>query len=292
MPTITTTVTRIAYPAAATGDPATWYIIITPQGACKGDIEFRPREGDRLIMDGEWTTYQGNRQFAFRSARLDIPTQPRDQLAYVCARAHGLGPAMEALIWDAAGEGWQDITEGQVPRLRGALYEAYRDAITAMQDDLVKARVVAALEARGCTIKMAERAWVRWGEDATSVAESDCYRLAELDGYGYRDVDGKVRAAYGVGDDDPRRIRAAVLYALRRLTDAGDTVMEWAAVYREAVAACGSAQAGLVTDCAGELIEAGEVVACGDGGELMALAGDWRDERDVWEWVVSAEVVI
>lgn len=281
MPTLAVTVNRVAYPPP-TAD-TDWYILITSHGACKGKMAWRPQDGESLILDGEWATYKGDREFAFKSARLDVPTNPRDQLRYVCARTTGLGPAMEELIWAAAGANWQAIEPGAVPRLNGKLYAAFLMQCEALELKSAEARVVSALMGKGATMNLACAAWAQWGEETLGVVHADPYRLAELENYSFRDVDGKIRRGYKIGDDDERRIKAAVVYALRRLLSGGDTIAAWDDLYREA---CGllAGYADQVTECTRALFDDG-VLKGFKKSRGVALAADWRAERDIWKWI-------
>lgn len=282
MPTLNIVVNRIAFPPA-TSDPDTWYILISDHGVCKGKMSWRPNEREALILEGEWSTYKGEREFSFKSASLNIPTSPRDQLHYVCARATGMGPAMESLIWDKAGAAWLEIEEGAVPRLHGKLYANFRLQVESLTQKSEEAKTVAALMGKGATMNMAVKAWAMWEKETLGVVNADPYRLAELDGYSFRDVDNKIRQSYGIGDGDKRRIRAAVVYALRRLTDAGDTVAQWADLYAQAVGLLGG-YADEISECTGELFEDGTLKAF-EKSEGVSLAADWKAETEIWDWV-------
>lgn len=282
MPNLNVTVTRVAFPPA-TSEPESWYILICDAGPCKGRMAWRPREQEALTLEGEWTTYKGEREFSFKTATLNIPTNPRDQLHYVCSRTSGMGPAMEAMIWDKAGADWQHIQGGIVPRLHGKLYENFLLQIESLTQKSEEAKVVATLMGKGATMNMAVKAWGLWETETLGVVNADPYRLAELEGYGFRDVDTKIRQHYGIGDDDKRRIRAAVVYALRRLTDAGDTVAQWSDLYAQAVGMLGGF-ADLVSECTGELFEEGTLKAF-EKSEGVSLSADWKAETEIWDWV-------
>jgi hypothetical protein len=282
MPELNITVDRIAYPPA-TADADAWYILITSHGAAKGRMPWRPQEGETLTLDGEWATYKGEREFAFKSARLNIPTHPRDQLRYVVSRTPGMGAAMEELIWTYAGEGWKEIREGAVPRLAGKVYAEFRQQIEALATKAKEVAVIATLMGKGATANMAAAAWAKWKDQTLGVVNADCYRLAELENYGFRDVDKEIRRQYGIIDSDPRRIRSAVIYSLRRLTDAGDTIVEWDELYRQTVGVLGGF-AELVTGVTRDLFAEGVLKAFPDSGGV-ALAKDWECENLIWEWV-------
>jgi exodeoxyribonuclease V alpha subunit len=287
VPTLNVTVTRVAYPPA-TSDPDAWYILVTNQCTCKGKMSWRPNENDALVLEGEWAVYKGEREFSFKAARIDVPTNPRDQLHYVCCRTKGMGDAMEALIWANAGANWTSIQSGAVPRLSGRIYENFLLQIEAMRGKSEEANVVAYLMARGATMNMACKAWAMWGRETLGVVNSDPYRLADLEGYGFRDVDAKIRQHYGIGDDDRRRISAAVIYSLRRLTDRGDTVVTWQDLYAQATGLLGG-YADEISDCTKDLFEKGELKAFPES-EGVSLASDWTAENDIWSFVNQESV--
>jgi exodeoxyribonuclease V alpha subunit len=289
MPTLNATVQRVAYPppTTVTDGGEAWMILITSAGVCKGKMPWRPQIGEQLILQGEYSVYKGEREFAFSGASIDVPANPRDQLRYVCTRTPGLGPAAEALIWQHSGANWTNIPPGAVPRLNGKLHAEFMLQIEAMTQKSQEAATVAALMGKGCTMNLACKAWSKWGVSTLGVVNADPFRLAELDGYSFRDVDLRVRAQYGISDDDKRRIRAGVLYSLRRLTDAGDTVVTWDALYRQACGVlCGFSD--LISECAGELFQEGAIRAFGENGEGVALASDYAAEESIWMWVESA----
>jgi hypothetical protein len=278
------TITRVLYPPA-TSTEADWFILATSQGIAKGKMSYRPQDGEQLILDVEYAVYRGEREFRFASARLDVPTNARDQLRYVCLRTSGLGPAAESQIWDARGAEWKEIQPGDVPRLKGRLYEEFRLQIEALEQKGVEAAVVAALIGKGCTPNMAQSAWDTWKGETLGVVASDPYRLAELPNYGFKDVDVKIRQHYGIADDDQRRIKAAVIYSLRRLTDDGNTVVQWEDLFSRTCGMLGG-YADLVAECTAELFEGGELKGF-TKSEGVSLASDWKAESAVWDYVTE-----
>ena len=250
-------------------------------------MAWRPKLDEALTLDGEWCAYKGEKQFAFKSARLNVPTHPRDQLHYVCARTPGLGPAMEDAIWTAFGANWQKAGEGSVARLSGKLYANFKLQIEALAEQAEQVKIVSALMSKGATMNMAQSAWEKWGVAALGVVNSDCYHLAELPGYGFRDVDRVIRRTYGIEDADPRRIRAAIVYTLRRITDRGDTVVAWQDLYAQSVALLGGYE-DLISDCTGSLFEEGALKAF-PKSEGVSLAADWKAENSIWNYIEKKE---
>lgn len=206
-----------------------WYFFRGDMGntaiACKGSMGWQPQEQETLALLGDFVEYKGERQFKFTAAKLTLPIDPRSQLHYVCERAKGIGPSIEQAIWDARGEGWRRLERGEVRKLTDSAYERFKEQIESFEINHEKAEVIAWLEDKGCTANMAEAAWEAWGKDTAGVVNADCYRLAHLPGFSFRTVDENVRRFFDIADDDPRRIKSAVAYAMQRETEDGSTVV-------------------------------------------------------------------
>lgn len=269
--TIDVEVIRVTWPRdPAQENPRRWYRLecLANGGAlaCSGNIEWRPAERDLLKLTGRYNTWKGQRVFEFREARPRLPEQPRALLAYVVERTCGMGPAAEAAIWDRFGEGWQKITaaEAKTLKIRAEVFEEFREQVEKMRHDRERAETIAWLTDCGCSAAMAAAAWERWEESAPGVVNEDCYRLAELKNFGFWDVDRKVRHAFGIGDTDRRRLRAAILYAMKQRTAGGSTVAAWT---------------DLAADLAGmqvDVREAAFVTAGMFGGELVSFPDEQR----------------
>jgi hypothetical protein len=282
MPILNVTISKVAYPPATSDTD--WYILITSRnGACKGKMAWRPKEGDTLALDGEWSTYRGQREFAFKSASLDVPTNAKDQLHYVCTRTVGLGPAMESLIWSAAGDDWPNIEPGQVPRMTGKIFEEFKLQVGSLESDQEHVKTVAWLMGKGATMNMASAAWEKWEAEAIGVVSDDCYRLSELGGYGFHDVDKVIRVSFEIGDDDDRRIRACVVYSLRRLTDNGSTIVTWEDLLKKACGTLGGYDA-LVVE-ATKVLFAEQALKGFSDSQSVSLSADFYAERDILMYV-------
>ena len=72
---------------------------------------------------------------------------------------------------------------------------------------------------------MANAAYDAWEKDAPGIVNADCYRLASLSGYSFKTVDENIRRNFDIADDDPRRIRAGITYAMEQGTESGSTVV-------------------------------------------------------------------
>jgi len=288
-PTITLDieVERVLYPPETT-DGARWFILAALDAqrnsiTCKGDMPWRPRPQERLRLTGSYTVYQGKRQFKFSEAMLNLPTDARGMLHYVCSLAKGVGAAMEDAIWQARGADWPDIEEGEIPRLAGKVYHSLMQAIELAESDRRKSLTIAELMRAGCTVNMATAAFELWGGNALGVVKDDPYRLAELPHYGFADVDGDIRIHYGITDDDPRRIRAAVVYVLRQLTGSGSTVVHWEQLHSACIAKLGGFGTLIVEQVRAMFAEG--TLRGFERSRNVSLASDYKNELTIWEFL-------
>ena len=97
-------VNAVLYPPAT--DTGNFYVLLTSKGKASGNMSWRPRENESLFIDAEPCVYRGERQLKFSSARLNIPTDPKHLLNYVCERTSGMGTHLANQIWEKYGADW------------------------------------------------------------------------------------------------------------------------------------------------------------------------------------------
>jgi hypothetical protein len=285
--TLCLSVDHVRYPAE-TVEHANWFIFVGTRSdgsevPCKGNMAWRPRPKERLKLTGIWTTYQGKREFSFKQAALDLPTDSRGLLHYVCELASGVGQALEIQIWEKRGEDWTNIREGEIPRLNGRVYDNLIRAIERAEGDRAKGAAIAELLKAGCSINMANAAYELWGSDTLGVVMSNPYRLAELPNYGFTNVDGDIRVYYGIGDSDERRIRSAVVYVLRQITSNGSTLVPWDVLQSTCISKLGGYQ-NLVVQAVKDMFSEGTLRGF-KTSRSIALASDYKNESTIWEFI-------
>ena len=279
--TITSPITRIIYRKGGSG----WGLYKTDAGIAKGILSWDPQDGQIVKLTGWWgrSQYNGDEEFSFIAAELDIPTDPRSMLAYAVDITTGLGPARESEIWTAYGEGWQ-TTSILLERLAGltpATRDNWKFSLQRIELESAEAQARAWLMQYGCTPNMAGAAWKHWGTATVGTVEGNCYRLADLPNYGFVHVDNGIRQQFGIGDDDPRRADAAVLYVLNRDTGGGDTVVVWGDLEREAGRLGISTCQGAVDRLCEERRVYCLTQTAPDGQNLVALRDDYDNEREI-----------
>jgi hypothetical protein len=215
------------------GETKIWYILdceyATGSGSfiAKGDVLFRPAIGEYLKLHGNWAVWNGLKEFKFTSAEVNMPVDERDMLRYACELTSGFGPATEEAIWEKKGDAWRDISAGEIKGLTEQKISALRETIETLRLKETQHRSIAWLMSKGATTGMAVAAWAAWEVDLVGIVTGNCYRLAELPNYGFAMVDKEIRKNFGIADDDPRRVEAAVTYCMGILTDSGNTAVSW-----------------------------------------------------------------
>ena len=220
--TITATLERVFFRKPENG----WGIFGFDVGKAKGVIPWTPEAGQVLKLDGTWArdSFSGGMLFDFKAAYLSLPENPRALLAYAASITTGIGPAKETAIWEAHGAGWQDVTDLRLPGINEATRFAWRDTLRRIEEERIQSDTYAFLLGKGCSMNMATAAGERWKESTVGAVQGDCYALAKLPHYGFAAVDAAIRKNFGIADQDPRRIDAAILYVLGSNTD-GSTLM-------------------------------------------------------------------
>ena len=261
-----------------------WYILSTDKGGCKGSIGWEVKEDDVLVLDGDYKSYKGQREFSFRSAMPDIPVNPRDQLHYCCERTKGIGPSMEQAIWDEYGEKWQEIKPNTIPKMNEVKYEAFKLSIESLSNDAEKVQLLSYLMGKGASMIMATSAYEKWGKKTMGIINADCYKLADLPNHGFGDVDRTIRENFGIALDDPRRVKAAVDYGMKIQTTNGSTVATWDSLCMTAVNATGGMKPQLICDCVMEMFKEQRLKAFHSTG-MIARAIDHSNEQIIWSFI-------
>lgn len=205
-----------------------FYIINTDIGTIKGKLSWTPLPEERLSLFGAWKTHPSyGRFFEFVTGRHDIPDDERAMLKYACELTKGIGEITEGDIWNAKGESWRELSiEDKVPRITPRVLTAFKETIEHLGLQQEKLDVISYLISKGATTRMAESAWEKWADSTITKVQTNCYVLAELKNFSFRDVDERISQHFGIGEEDPRRIVAAVDYFMKQLSQSS-TLVTW-----------------------------------------------------------------
>jgi exodeoxyribonuclease V alpha subunit len=252
-------------------------------------MSFAVEPGHMLTVEGDWQPNPGSyggTQFRAKTARLYLPADPAELLAYAVRRTPGMGPAAQMRIWSLAGEHWREVDIKQVPGLTSATRGYWAQTLAEIERDSVQSETLAYLTERGCTERQAALAWREWDRDARSVVTADPYRLTDLPGVGYRHVDDHVRAHYSIADDDPRRLRACLVYLTEQALDAtGETVADASSIRVTALGLL-SVSPDLIDQTLADLVRCRRLIEDTYAGQpVLCLAGDHAAEAAIAEYV-------
>lgn len=218
------TVTKCCYRKEESG----WSIIATDKGTCKGIIHWEPGTGDLLILNGDYQKYQGIKEFSFTSALQDIPIDPKSQLELVCERTPKMGEAMKEKIWEIYGDDWRKLEMDKIPRMNPRLFTEFKMVLEKLEMNKLQSDSIAFLMSKGCSPKFAAAAWNLFEDKTIGKITADPFELTKIPHYGFKDVDNGVRQNFGIKNNDPRRIDAAIFYSIKMLGEGGGhTVVEW-----------------------------------------------------------------
>ena len=250
----------------------------------KGVVKFEPRHGDRLKMAGTWkkSDFNGEDEFNFHAVSLQIPTDAAGLLEYAVTLTKGLGPVKQQEIWQTFGADWMDHPDLEgIAGIPAATITAWQETLRRIEQYQEKAKVMAFLLGKRCSMVLAEKAWDLWGQDAIPKVQEDPYRLCWLPRVGFLGVENAgIPGAFAIAKDDPRRLRAAVMYAMGGLTEQiGTLVKDRELLEHPAMIGLSSA----ATDAIGWLVEAGELVRI---GEAVARKVDYENEMKIKEWAI------
>lgn len=289
---ITVKVDRILYPRNVSADEVrnvpTFYILKTNLGTVKGKLSAAPEENEAFVLEGKWevSKFNGSMEFLFFHASAFLPTDERSMLRYACEMTKGLGIQLENRIWEVRREDWRNVAlsdgiRGLSVTVLGRLQETIA-RIGAQQE---RTAAVAWLLSIGCTVRMAEAAYDRWGKRTVTRVKEDCYVLADLPNFSFRDVDEHVRSHFGIGRDDRRRIRAAIVYYVRQLT-VSNTVCNWFDLFSAVSKAIDAAPEMISETCSALFAEKSLIPFRASG--MIAAVRDFNGESDIRNFVLNA----
>jgi exodeoxyribonuclease V alpha subunit len=282
-------VERILYPKPdALVEGSSFYILRTDLGVVKGKLSHIPKQGERLNLEGNWqvSKYNGTMEFSFMHSSVYLPRDERAMLKYACEMTLGFGPALEEKIWAAKGEDWRTVSE--VDGVRGLSSDklnAFQSTVQMLENQQERTAAISWLINIGLTVKMAESAYDKWNKNVTTKVTEDCYILARLPNYGFKDVDEHVRQHFEIGRNDPRRISACLKYYLGQLTQE-HTVCSWNELYDKVSKAIDADPIEISNVCR-ELFNSQRFVAFPERG-MIASAADHKNESLILQFVRAA----
>jgi len=180
------------------------------------DLEYR--------FVGRWDVHpRFGEQFRAESYQPQPPTSRRGMIAYLSSGLiRGIGPKMASRIVDRFGEKTFEVITDEPHRLLevpGIAATKKEQLVESFEKHRNLQEVVTYLTGLGLTANMAVKLYGEYGDDTIAVIRRDPYRLThDVFGIGFRRADAIAMAA-GVDPRSPGRLRAALVYLLRRAAE-------------------------------------------------------------------------
>ncbi|KKM93453.1 hypothetical protein LCGC14_1208250 [marine sediment metagenome] len=190
-----------------------------------------PRIGIELTFHGQWTTHpKFGKQFKFAYYEENIPTDTDGMRKFLENYVHGLGPVKAKAIIEEFGEDTFKIIEDNPEELKRAgltpnEIQKVTESFSKFKHDK---NHLSKLSQWGLTPAAINNIIGKYGELAIAIQkiEDNPYILAEdVSGFGFLRADVVARSL-GIELDDPRRLREAIVYALKDAAQDGHTYME------------------------------------------------------------------
>lgn len=181
---------------------------------------------------GYWSTYKGKRQFRF------VEVAPKDAnfaLSRVLVKhIDGIGERRAQKILNAWGENyWRHIGDPQMLETIGITGKAALKIAQSWKANRAKIQCYSGLLEMGLSISQAINVVREWGaETIEERLRHNPYDILRVPEVGWADAE-RIARQYGVTDPrDPRRLSAAAIEALNRLSKTGDTLHDREAFLR------------------------------------------------------------
>lgn len=182
--------------------------------------------GTRIRARGRWVEHpKFGRQLQVTSLEQHEPRTDEALVRYLgSGLAAGIGPKLAERIVEKFGEKTLDVIDArpeELVRVRGISGEKARALSHAVRENSRLRDLTLLLEENGLGARYASRVHERYGNSALTVVREDPYRLArDIWGIGFVRADALARSL-GVEPEDPGRIEAGLVHALRRSADVG-----------------------------------------------------------------------
>ncbi|MEN3277563.1 MAG: exodeoxyribonuclease alpha subunit [Massilia sp.] len=207
------------------------YFVVKATGAELGDVRVQP--GQWWQVRGESESYERTvngylvRERQIRAAELSLMRLSGEHIVTFIAECddfHGIGMVKARKLWDTFGERLYHILDNaNVEALTGVLTEDSARQVIAAWSLQGHARTLQWLQSSGIDVQTGRKLLAYFGKEAYDKLKEDPYRLLSFS-VSWKHVDAFARAHFGLAEDDPRRLQAAIEEALYRVFDGGDTV--------------------------------------------------------------------
>lgn len=194
---------------------------------CKGVIK-NPKRNAQYVLKGkfEYSIRHSDWQFVFDSFEEHVDAKT-GMIEYLLREAPGIGPKIAVQLVNTFGEkllermrehpeeisGINGITEGKAKQLQE--WAKSENNVAKFKERLYEI---------GLLPGQVARLLAAYGGEAENRIKANCFKLTEVSGFGFLTV-AKIADLLAIPQDDPGRIKAAVMYAFEEMTGEGHTCL-------------------------------------------------------------------
>jgi exodeoxyribonuclease V alpha subunit len=276
------------------------YLVVKATRAVLGDtrvergqwwrVSGRPMER-RFVVDGFELVEQ---QIEADAAQLAMPSGEHI-VTFIAENPafEGIGSVKARRLWERFGESLYALLDTRDASAFGdALTEQAAQRLVDAWAEHGQSRTLQWLQVLGFDLRIGRKVLRFFGEDAHARIEEDPYRLLSFTGK-WADVDRLARTQFGIGADDPRRLRGAVEEVCYRMFANGHTVMATADLEGQVAPLLGTAPVGvrwrdLLAAAVSEGLSNGSVVQTAQGLQpLGALVMERQVAKAIQERLIG-----
>ncbi|XYJ10454.1 AAA family ATPase [Telluria sp. B2] len=207
------------------------YLVIMATGSQLGELRVQP--GQWWRVSGKSESYERTingylvRERKIRADEVSLMRLSGEHIITFIAESndfHGIGMVKARKLWDTFGERlYQILDNADVEALTSVLTEDSARQVISAWSLQEHACTLQWLHSSGIDVKTGRKLLAYFGKEVGEKLREDPYRLLSFSA-GWKHVDAFARSHFGVAEDDPRRLQAAVEEALYQVFDGGDTV--------------------------------------------------------------------
>ena len=206
-------------------------------------------------------------QFTVESWSEMMPVSVKGIERYLASgRIKGVGKASAKAIVNTFGKDTIEILDNHIDRIAevpGLGKKRIEQIKAGWQRHTEMRQMLIGLQGYGISAAYASRIYKAYGADSLSNINSNPYRLAEdIDGIGFKTADD-IATGMGYQANDPRRIAAGILFALRKSADDGNVFVPYDELARMTASILGTAE-GEVCDAVATLCADKKVITEAD----------------------------
>ncbi len=216
-----------------------------------GPIPAEAEKDELLELRGDWVEKDKyGRQFDAKAVAHVLPSTSDGVSKYLAKKVKGLGPMKAAKLLDHFGINLPEVLDSDAERLREVGFNsALIDRIvTTWRADRIMRQLEMFLTEHGIEANTwAKRMYETFGAGAVEIIKANPYKLAKMDGIGFKKADG-MAAKLGVPKTSPLRIDAAFTHILQEATNEGHMFLHMDALLKKVAQLAGGDGKSVETD--------------------------------------------